>query len=156
MNVQELINLLQEVEDKSLRVLLNMDDGNYDIETIDVGTDRVYIDGELDVFVLKVPQAIREVKWFAKNKEFITFEFETRDAYEIDFNEFDLFRFFHHYESGNMEVLVANREDYFIHEDVSDMFNLRELDNYLKSLKDIEDASEEFNEWLERHKEPVD
>lgn len=154
MNVQELIDLLQQVQDKSLRVMLATDDENYDIETVDTGTDRVYIDAVASQSILKT-SAISSVLWVAESKEFDTYEFELKDYIEVEENEVDLLRFFSWHESGNMEVLVANRDDYFIHEDVSDRFNLPELAKFLDSQQ-CEDISEDFNEWLERHDEPVD
>jgi hypothetical protein len=74
---------------------------------------------------------VSQVKWVVTTDEFKTFEFTTEKNVHIEESDmdYDLFRLFlwnqdHEEMGGHIEIMVANREDYDIHEDVTHLFDI--------------------------------
>jgi hypothetical protein len=101
------------------------------------------------------------VKWVVKTDEFKTFEFRTKvDVYiEESDMEYDLFRLFiwnedHPTKSGDVEILVANREDYDIHEDVTHLFDVDVIEAAcIAAEPDITDMTAEYIQHYEERRE---
>lgn len=93
---------------------------------------------------------IVRVNWVVKLKSYVTFEFLIKDDLYVDEagSEFDLFRLFIH-TNGDSEIMVANREDYDIHEDVSYAFDIDDIKDYCLSIEDLHDAT---NDYIEDYK----
>lgn len=83
------------------------------------------------------------VQWVAYEEEFTTFEFSGPILHQ-DGNTFDLFRLFL-WKDGKEEIMVANREDYDIHEDMTAFLPLDKIvAACLASEPDVDDATEDY------------
>lgn len=70
-------------------------------------------------------ESIDDVNFVVKLKKYITYEFETKDPIYVQEAETDcsLFRLFIN-EDGTREIMVANDDDFDIHEDVTHLFDV--------------------------------
>jgi hypothetical protein len=98
---------------------------------------------------------IARVNWYAETPEFTTFEFEFKENQlfnadnNIDF--FGLFRLFVWKDTGKMEIMVANSEDYDIHEDVTDVFDVNSVyAACIASQPDIHDSTSEYLAYYQK------
>ena len=92
------------------------------------------------------------MSWVVKTNDYTTYEFVTEeDLYieEADF-ETELFRLFIN-NNGTLEVFVANSEDYDIHEDVTEQFDVEAIKNICENA-DVEDVTEKYNAHYEKRK----
>lgn len=107
------------------------------------------------------------VKWVVKTEEFKTFEFITKnDVYvqESDMN-CDLFRLFIWNEGHagfdektqqpkKIEILVANEEDYDIHEDVTHLFSLEDVVAHCLAVEErLDDMTPEYIKHYQERRE---
>lgn len=90
---------------------------------------------------------INEVDYKIATKEFTGFGFTTNKYLYLEDiqSEFDTFRLEIN-PDGSVEVFVANSEDYSIHDDVTEYFDVNDILIYLKNL-DVYDATEEYINW---------
>lgn len=90
------------------------------------------------------------INFVVRLKKYTTFEFRTIEDVYIDGpdSEFDLFRLFI-WEDGSTEILVANSEDFDIHEDVSYLFDEEDIRDFCLE-SDVSDCTEEY---IEHYKE---
>jgi hypothetical protein len=89
---------------------------------------------------------ISHFNWVVHTPKYDTWEFVTCNDIWIDESdmETDLFRLFI-WKDGRVEVMVANTQDYDIHEDASYLFDLDAIEAAAKaSTPDIDDATQEY------------
>jgi len=88
---------------------------------------------------------ISNVNWKVKTEDFTTFEFRTKENVESDEGyDYDLHRLFLH-KDGSIDIQFANEEDYDIHEDVSNKFDLNNVAEYLLSqISELENITETY------------
>jgi hypothetical protein len=94
--------------------------------------------------------AVLEVNHVIKPQNFVGYEFQTKDEVYVDEagSEFRLFRLevFH---NGDVSILVANWEEYCIHEDVTYLFDVDSIQALCEGIKDLSDHTEFYIEYCE-------
>lgn len=96
---------------------------------------------------------ILNVGWKVKMPDFTTFEFTTNEDVESDEDyEFDLMRLFLN-KDGTSYICIANTEDYDVHEEVTNKFDVDNIVEYLLSqISDIEDVTKMYIEHYAERK----
>jgi hypothetical protein len=92
---------------------------------------------------------IYSVDWVVYTDDFVTYEFLTKDNVYVEESEIEtaIFRIFYWKKDSKMEILVANSQDYDIHEDVSHLFDLDSIFAACEAAEpDIDDVSKEYEE----------
>jgi hypothetical protein len=95
---------------------------------------------------------IINVNWKVKTEELLTIEFRTGNSIESDEGyAYDLHRIFYWYNGqSTTEILFGNEEDYDVHEDVTNLFDLDEVSEWLLSqVSDLDNVTEAYNEYYE-------
>jgi hypothetical protein len=94
---------------------------------------------------------VATINFVVRLKKYTTFEFETKDSVYIDESqsEFSLFRLFI-WEDGRTEILVANSEDYDIHEDASYLFDEEDIKGYFLESNVCDFTKEYIEHYTER------
>jgi hypothetical protein len=103
---------------------------------------------------------VSSINFVVRLKKYTTFEFETKNDVYVDEteSEFSLFRLFI-WANGHTEIMVANSEDYDIHEDVSYAFDLDDIEAYCleNSIKMCDFTTEYIQHYKEREeREDID
>lgn len=96
--------------------------------------------------------SINEVNFVVKLNNYTTYEFETIDTIYVDEaeDEFNLFRLFIN-SDGSKDIMVANDDDFDIHEDVSYLFDIDDIESFCldSAVVDItKDYIEHYNERI--------
>ena len=88
---------------------------------------------------------VENVNFIVKHPEFVSYEFVTKDSVYIEEAETEesLFRLFVH-DDGLLEVMVANDEDYDVHEDVSDLFDLEAIKAVCEAADPLSDLTKDY------------
>lgn len=91
---------------------------------------------------------INEVDYKIATKEFTGFGFTTNKYLYLEEaqSEFDTFRLEVN-PDGSVEVFVANSEDYSVHEDVTEYFDVNDILDYVRNVK-VNDVTKEYLEWI--------
>ena len=96
---------------------------------------------------------VSEVSWVVKTNDHTTYEFTTEEGLYVEEADFEteLFRLFVN-NGGTLEVFVANDEDYDIHEDVTDLFDVEAIKNVCETAN-VEDVTGKYNAHYKERKE---
>lgn len=94
------------------------------------------------------------IKFEDKTKGFKAYEFTTAECLELEFGSYDLFRL-EIWKNGQIAILVANQDDFFVHDDVTEHFNCIEIISECIQLdENFEDMTDEYQQFLEEYAGP--
>jgi hypothetical protein len=93
---------------------------------------------------------VQNVNFVVKHPEFVSYEFVTTEEVFIEEAEMEttLFRLFVQ-DNGTLEVMVANDEDYDVHEEVSDLFDLEAIKAVCEAADPLSDLTKEYIAFYE-------
>lgn len=91
---------------------------------------------------------VENVNFIVKHPEFVSYEFITKEAVAVEEDAVELFRLFVQ-DDGTLEIMVANDEDFDVHENVSDLFDLEAIKSICEAADPLSDLTKDYIAFYE-------